>query len=161
MIIVADISNADMELQCKAESLEQLNLGNAAGSIGYVKDSNRVIKYEAEENISPLFRVVDFSIDPPEGPPGSPISSFMEKVKGWLGGQLPEPETIYLTEYVEEPGKSIGTFTLPNNHTVVFCQKDVDAEEFLRKSELVAKTVKTGEAVVIETVQINKGEMSP
>lgn len=68
-IIVADSANASMQIECKSDIPGSLNLANAAGNIGYTKDSDRVIKYDVKETISPLFRVVEFSRVPPGGGP--------------------------------------------------------------------------------------------
>ncbi len=133
VIIVADSANAKMQIECNGS--DGLNLANATGNIGYIRDSSKVIRYEVTETISPLYRVIEFSSTPPGEGSGSPISYLLKKIKSWFNGNLPEPEVIYLTDYVENKNKTIGTFALPNGKSVVLQQKIEDIKSFIDKSE--------------------------
>lgn len=134
-IIVADSADANMQIECETDDSKPFNLANAAGNIGYSRDSNQILKYEVEETIPPLYRVVVFSSAPPGGGSGGSISKMIKKIKSWFGEQLPEPETIYLSEYVEQKNQSEGVFTFPNGEKVMFHQKIEDIESFIQKSE--------------------------
>ncbi len=151
-IIVADSANANMQIECKGDVSIEANLAKAAGDISYTRDSDQVLKYEVEETISPLFRVVAFSGTPSGGPKG-PISKLISLIKSWYYGKLPEPETISLSDYVETEGMTEGTFTFPNGESVRLHQRLESIEGYIQKSE----NEENGD-IEIETIEIDKGQ---
>lgn len=156
LVLVADSANADMEIECTVDDIQEVNLASAAGKIGYTRDSDRVLKYEIAQNTPILFRVVGFTEVPPGGGPNNPISRMMARVREWFQEDLPKPEIIYLRDYVENKNTLNGTFELPNGESVTLCQKLEDIESFTEKSE---KEEELEEEMEIEKVQIGQRTM--
>jgi hypothetical protein len=156
LILVADSANADMEIECEVDGAEEVNLASVVGNIGYTRDSDRILRYEIEQNTPILFRVVGFTEVPPGGGPTNPISKMMAKIREWFEGDLPKPETIYLRDYVESDSTLVGMFELPNNQLVTLGQKLEDIASFIEKSE---KEDGLEEDIEIEKVQLNQRTM--
>lgn len=135
VIIVADSDDAKMEIECDAFNSGSINLADVAGNIGYTRDSDRVLRYETYEPISPLFRVVAFSDQPPGGGSISSVSSAIAKVRSWFVDKMPEPERIFLIHYVESASQITGTFEFPNNKTISLLQNIEDINGLIRKTE--------------------------
>lgn len=155
LVLVADSANAEMEIECSSEEPTE-NLASAVGGIRYSRDSDRVIRYEIEQNTTLLFRVVGFTEVPPGGGPNGPLSGMMARLRTWFGEELPKPESIYLRDYVESEKVVEGEFELPNSKLVKLCQKIEDIESFIEKSE---KGVRLDFEPTIEKVQIGKRQM--
>lgn len=151
LILVADSANADMEIECSADDATAANLASAVGGINYSRDSDRVLRYEIEQNTSILFRVVCFTEVPPGGGPNNTVGRMMERIRAWFTEELPKPEVIYLRDYVESENTSEGTFVLPNRESVRLCQNLEDIESFIQKSE---REDVLDEKIEIERVQI-------
>ncbi|HDU8585316.1 TPA: hypothetical protein RG682_000767 [Vibrio alginolyticus] len=156
VILVADSANANMEIECSASEGSSANLANSVGGINYSRDSDRVVRYEIEQNTSLLFRVIGFTEAPPGGGPNGPLSQMMAKVRSWYGDELPKPERIYLRDYVETDGVTEGTFILPNSESITLSQKVEDIDSFILKSE---QENTLDEGITIEKVQINQRQM--
>jgi len=156
VVLVADSANADMEIECSSEEGSPANLANAVGNINYLRDSDRVVRYEIDQNTSLLFRVIGFTEVPPGGGPNGPLSQMMAKIRSLYSDELPKPELIYLQDYVETDSVTEGTFILPNRESITLSQKVEDIESFIQKSE---KESTLDEEVTIEKVQINQRQM--
>ncbi len=156
LILVADSANADMEIEYEVENVAEVNLANSIGKIGYTRDSDRVLRYEIQQNTPILFRVVGFTEVPPGGGPSNPISRMMAKIKEWFKEDLPKPDVIYLRDYVESNNELKGTFNLPNGESVTLCQKTEDISSFIEKSE---KEDEAEEEWKVERVQFGQRTM--
>lgn len=64
-----------------------------------------------------------------------PISKMIEIIRSWFAEQLPKPETINLSEYIEIDDLTEGTFTFSNGESVKLCQQIEDIEKYILKSE--------------------------
>jgi len=93
---------------------------------------------------------------PPIGPDG-PISKMMAVIKSWYSDQLPKPETIYLSEYVEKEGVTEGIFTFSNRQSVRLYQKIVDIEKYIQKSE---NKENDGHKINVETIKIGNSQQT-
>ncbi|WP_139166875.1 hypothetical protein [Chromobacterium sphagni] len=158
-ILVAEGDNVSLQLECNSDIVGNLNLADVAGRVGYVRDSDSVIRYEVSEAISPLYRVVSFAESPPDGGGKLPLGGLVEKIRMWFSDKMPLPETIYLTEYFDRGHSVAGTFTLPNGETVGLCQTVEDAAGFISKSENGdLATLGIAELEVV-SVLLNAGQM--
>lgn len=156
LVLVADSANAEMEIECDSKEASSINLASAVGNINYSRDSDRVVRYEIDQNTSLLYRVIGFTEVPPGGGPNGPFSLMMAKVKAWFGEELPEPESIYLRDYVESESTTEGTFSLPNGESVRLCQEREDIDSFIEKSE---RENTLDEEVTIEEIQVGQQQM--
>lgn len=132
-ILVADSANAEMELECTYDESLPLNLASVSGGVNYARDSDRVIRYEIEQNTPVLFRLVSFTRVPPGGGPDSSIG--LAKLRSWFGDKLPQPDSIYLYDYVQDADVAEGTFSIPGGEPITLRQKTEDIESFIQKSE--------------------------
>jgi hypothetical protein len=155
-VLVADSANAEMEIECESQEASTKNLANAVGNIKYSRDSDRVVRYEIDQNTSLLYRVIGFTEVPPNGGPNGPISQMMAKVREWFGGELPKPESIHLQDYVESENATEGAFLLPNGESIRLCQAIEDIDSFIEKSE---KDETLDNDIAIEKVQAGKRQM--
>jgi len=156
LIIVADSANADMEIECEVDDIIDLNLAEAVGKISYIKNSERVMQYEIEQNTAIFFRAVAFSSNAPDGKPTS-LSIVMKKLQEWFPDGLPKPEAIYLREYTEEGITSFSTtFSLPNEKEITLCQKLVDIVSFFDKNE---DENLNDQEIIVEQIQIGQKQM--
>lgn len=156
LVLVADSANAEMEIECDSKEASPKNLASAVGNINYSRDSDRIVRYEIDQNTSLLYRVVGFTEVPPGGGPNTPLSQMMAKVRQWFGEELPKAESIYLRDYVESENITEGTFLLPNSKSIRLCQAIETIDSFIEKSEREEALDKD---VAIEEVQVGQRQM--
>lgn len=156
LVLVADSANAEMEIECDSREASSRNLASAVGSINYSRDSDRVVRYEIDQNSSLLYRVIGFTEVPPSGGPNGPLSQMIAKIQSWFGEELPTSESIYLRDYVENESTTEGTFLLPNGESISLCQRIEDIDSFIEKSE---RENTLDEELTIEEIQVGQRQM--
>lgn len=156
LVLVADSANAEMEIECFSEDTAVTNLASVVGGINYTRGSDRVVTYEIQQNAPLLFRVAGFTEIPPDGGPNGPVSRAMSRLRSWFGDKLPEPDSIYLSDYVASENVAKGEFRMPNDETIKLCQRVESIESFIESSE---RRDTHDDNPSIEQIELGKNQM--